>query len=278
MKPDRALIVELEKDLRLSPTGKVLYLEGHTDVPVFLGLVGHPLPETIETEGLAVDGIWIRGLGARQGSGGHQVRRLVRVAHERAYGPIRGLIDGDGEPYDALISGFRESGAGEPHRWPTYCIENWLPQSGWPPEWGDAPRWSEVLEAYVPYAALNRVVARVQNHLASSGVAKHAHPAQGPLETVAQVRARLGGAEPPPLAGTDLVAAFDAEVERCRSALARSLSHGHALINGKWLVDHHACAVTGEAREHCRRTWSSHVAALGGHPMVREWWARFVAT
>lgn len=44
MKPDRNLIDEIEKDLRLSPTGKVLYLEGTTDVPVFLGLVGHPCP------------------------------------------------------------------------------------------------------------------------------------------------------------------------------------------------------------------------------------------
>jgi hypothetical protein len=140
---NRAIIDELEKDLRLSPTGKVLYLEGHTDVPVFLGLVGYPLPETIESEGLAVEGIWIRGLGARRGSGGSAVRHRVRVAHERGYGPIRGLIDGDGEPYDALISGFETPGAGEPHPWPTYCIENWLPQGGWPPEWGDEPRWSE---------------------------------------------------------------------------------------------------------------------------------------
>jgi len=84
---DRALIDELEKDLRLSPTGKVLYLEGPTDVPVFLGLVGHLLPETIESEGLAVDGVWIRGLGSGRGSGGRAVQTRVRVAHERAYGP-----------------------------------------------------------------------------------------------------------------------------------------------------------------------------------------------
>jgi hypothetical protein len=79
------------------------------------------------------------------------------------------------------------------------------------------------------------------------------------------------------VAGTNLVTAFDVEVERCRSALALSLKHGHALINGKWLVDHHACAVTGQGRQHCRRRWASHIAGLEGHPAVRDWWERFVA-
>lgn len=275
MKPDRNLIDEIEKDLRLSPTGKVLYLEGTTDVPVFLGLVGHPLPETIESEGLAVDGVWIRGLGRGRGSGGHAVRSRVRVAHEQGYGPIRGLIDGDGETYEALSPAFDEPGAGEPHRWPTYCIENWLPQCGWPPEWGDTPRWPDVLAGYVPYAALNRVVAGVQQRLSSFGLAKYVHPAQGPLETLAQVRARLGRAKSSPL-DTDLLTAFDAEAERCTTALARSLVHGHALINGKWLVDHHVRAVTGRRPETCRRDWSEHVASVGGHPQVRAWWASFV--
>lgn len=276
MKPDRALVDELEKDLRLSPTGKVLYFEGHTDVPVFLGLVGRPLPETIESEGLAVDGIWIRGLGAGRGSGGHAVRSRVRVAHERGYGPIRGLIDGDGEAYDVLISGFDDPGVGQPHRWPTYCIENWLPRGGWPSDWGEEPDWRGVLGAYVPYAALNRVVAGTQRHLSSLGLAKYSHPSQGPLDTLPQVRARLGSAGAP--LGTDLLGTFDAEVERCQSALAHSLDHGHALINGKWLVDHHARAASGRSRDDCRRCWSEHVARLGGHAQVRAWWERFVGS
>lgn len=275
MKPDRNLIDEIEKDLRLSPTGKVLYLEGYTDVPVFLGLVGHPLPETIESEGLAVDGVWIRGLGRGRGSGGHAVRSRVRVAHERGYGPIRGLIDGDGEAYDALVTRFAEPGAGEPHRWPTYCIENWLALGGWPPAWGDEPDWRVVLGAYIPYAALNRVVASTQQHLSSMGLAKYSHPSQGPLETVSQVRAQIGSAGAPLLA-SDLLTVFDVEVERCRSALARSLHHGHALINGKWLVDHHARTVSGRNRDDCRRLWSEHVALGGGIAQVREWWTRFV--
>lgn len=276
MTPDRALIDELEKDLRLSPSGKVLYLEGHTDVPVFLGLVGQRLPETIESEGLAVDGVWIRGLGAGRGSGGRAVRTRVRVAQERGYGPIRGLIDGDGEPYDALLAAFDEPDPGEPHRWPTYCIENWLPQCGWPSEWGDEPNWTHVLGGYVPYAAVNRVVAGTQQQLAALGLAKYTHPSQGPLETSTQVRARLGSASAPPL-GMDLLAAFDAEVERCAAALEHSLAHGHALINGKWLVDHHARAVSGRSREDCRRGWSEHVARMGGHAWIRAWWSSFVS-
>lgn len=278
MTPDRAILDDLEKDLRLSPTGKVLYFEGRTDVLVFLALLGKdPLPEAIESEGLAVEGIWIRGLDGKRGSGGKAVRRLVRVAHERSYGPVRGLLDGDGEAYDVSIKGFDEPGPGEPHRWPTYCIENWLPQCGWPPEWGGEPDWSYVLGAYVPYAALNRVVAGTQQHLAALGLAKHTRPAQGPLETLAQVRARLGSADPPPL-GTDLLAAFDIEVERCAAALANSLAHGHALINGKWLVDHHARVVSGRSPEDCRRVWSEHTARLGGHARVRAWWTSFVSS
>lgn len=277
MTPDRALVDEIEKDLRLSPTGKVLYLEGRTDVPVFLALVGHPLPETIESEGLAVEGIWIRGLGGGKGSGGLAVRSRVRAAHERGYGPIRGLIDGDGEGYEALVPAFDDPSAGEPHRWPTYCIENWLPQCAWPPQWGDEPLWHEVLGAYVPYASLNRVVAGVQQRLSSLGLARYTRPAQGLLETLAQVRARLGSARGPML-GSDLLAAFDAEVELCTVALARSLAHGHALINGKWLVDHHVRAVTGRSGDECRRLWSEHVARSGGHAQVRAWWTRFVSS
>lgn len=187
------------------------------------------------------------------------------------------MIDGDGEPYDALISGFEAPGAGEPHRWPTYCIENWLPQGGWPPEWGNEPDWRDVLGAYVPYAALNRVVAGTQQHLFSLGLAKYTHPAQGSLETLAGIRARLGSMDEP-LWGGNLLGTFDAEVERCQSALARSLDHGHALVNGKWLVDHHARAVTGRSRDECRRLWSEHVARLGGHARVRTWWTSFVSS
>lgn len=278
MRSDRELVAELEQDLRLSPSGKVLYFEGRTDVPVFLGLLGQPLPETIQTEGLAVDGIWIRGLGARHGSGGRAVRARVRIAHERGYGSIRGLVDGDGKDYDTLMPGFEAPADGEAHRWPTYCIESWLPQSGWPEDWGTEPDWHAVLDGYLPYAALNRVVARVQQDLSTLGIARFAHPAPGLLETLAQVRERLGATETPSLTTAALIEAFDAEVERCRSALAQSLAHAHALVNGKWLVDHHAQGMTGKNSEHCRRHWSSHVAALGGQPLVRAWWDRFVAS
>jgi hypothetical protein len=115
----------------------------------------------------------------------------------------------------------------------------------------------------------------MQRQLSSLGLAKYSHPAQGPLETLEQVRARLGSASAAP-SGADLLGAFDAEVKHCLSALALSLAHGHALINGKWLVDHHARAVAGKSRDDCRRLWSEHVARLGGHSQVRAWWTSFV--
>jgi hypothetical protein len=52
---------DLEKDLlRAAATGKVLYLEGHTDVAALLALLGH-VPPDIPEEGWPLDGIWIRG-------------------------------------------------------------------------------------------------------------------------------------------------------------------------------------------------------------------------
>lgn len=271
MRPSREIVAELEQDLRRAPNGKIFYLEGRTDPSVFLALLGQDV-NPVPPEGWQHDGVWIRGLGAKTGSGGSAVRSRIRVAHEQGHRAISGIIDGDGDDYESLAADFKTPGTGKPHRWPTYCIENWLPLVGWPPQWGDEPHWDEVLGTYVPYAALNRVVAGIQTQLSSLGLERYHRPPQGPLDTVDMIRDRLRRAGSAPSIAHDVLGAFEREVARCQAAIKSSQNHGHALIDGKWLVTHYAASVASGNVDDSRRVWAKHVAGLGGHPDVRSWW------
>jgi hypothetical protein len=50
-----------------------------------------------------------------------------------------------------------------------------------------------------------------------------------------------------------------------------------AALNGKWLVNHYAPKLSGQKQDDCRALWCKAVAAAGGHPGVKAWWARMRA-
>lgn len=274
---NRALRAEIEQDLRLAATtGKVLYLEGRTDVPMLIGLLGRPTPPVIPDEGWALDGIWLRGLDARsRGSGGTAVQQRVQVADECGFRGVRGIIDGDGLGHDELARSFDAPFSGPLHHWKAYCLENLLAQASWPPAWGPPPNWPEVLASYIPYAALNRVVRSIHAHSESLGIARFSRPIidQAP-KTATEIQTQLaqGLATRPQ---QDVEAEFRAELQACEIALRTSLAHAHALVNGKWLVEVYGAQQARKAPEICRREWADHVGTSGGHPDVIAWWERF---
>ena len=277
---ERGLISEIEQDLRLAAsTRRVVYLEGLTDVPILVALLGRPVDGVIPDEGTVVDGVLIRGLRDRSGSGCQAVRLRLEVAARRGYGGIVGVVDGDGDNHDEPGRSFDEPFDGPLYTWPTYCIENLLAQAGWPDAWGAAPEWPAVLRDYAPYAALNRVIAWVQDRLASLGILKFCRPqSDAPLKDADEIRAQL-------LADTvtsqrlgDPAALFTEELARCHAALdRRDLICAHALINGKWLVDDLARRRTRRRGDALRDEWIAHVAKIGGHPAVKTWWQRLRA-
>jgi hypothetical protein len=270
---------ELEKDLlRAAATGKVLYLEGYTDVAALLALLGSTPPLVIPGEGLPHEGIWIRGLSAATGSGGKAVAYRTQAALDCKLAGIHGVIDGDGETYERLAAAFDAPGVGQPRQWKAYCIENLLAQVGWPPAWGAEPDWRALLADYIPHSALNRVRYQLVEYEKALGIAGYDNPVAGkPLKTREEILARLTQCAATPN-GIDLVATYERELTLCEQALATSLLHAHALVNGKWFIQEYAMRRTRQGKEECRRTWTDHVASVGGHPEVRAWWERFRAS
>jgi hypothetical protein len=279
---ERELQSELERDLRLAAeTEKVLYLEGITDVGVFLGLLGRIPPSTLAGRGEIIDGVQVRGLRATAGSGSSGVRQRVEVATRLGYRGIHGMLDGDGRTLAELATAFDAPLAGQLHQWKTYCIENLLAQVTWPDDWGVPPDWPDVLTRFAPYAAINRVTRWLHEHLSSLRIAKFTQPSRSQtLWTADRFREQLRQDDSSARKLRDLVTFFDDELTRCtRATTAKDpeLAEAHALINGKWLVEVHAPPISHRSAEDCRAMWAAHVGARGGHPDVRAWWQRFLA-
>lgn len=266
----RQLLGAIEADIQKAPDGVVLYLEGKTDPEVLFALLGRPSP----TGGLA-GGAYVVGLPHR-GGGGSMVEARVQVAREAGIGGVYGVVDGDGRSLDALAARFDAPFAGPLFSWKGYCIENLLAQAAWPTAWGPAPDWALVLDAYVPYAALNRVHREVRGMLERLGLHRFRRPETGSaLETDATVKAALGE-EKGAIAGFDAEAAFDRAAQVIRQDVGRSIEAGHTHVDGKWLVRDFAVRRVGASAEACRRAWVEAVRDAGGLPAVRAWWDRVV--
>lgn len=262
----------IQADLQRAPT--ILYLEGKTDEEVLWALTGVPRPSSSIHKRVYVAGL-------KTGShGGKEVQELVRAAAEAGLsgkpgsGGVFGVIDGDGRELSELNASFQAPFPGPLFSWPTYCIENLLAIT-WPEAWGVEPDWAAVLGAYVPYAALNRVHTQLQHALQTLRLAKFQSPIAGsPLRTVGEVKEGLAR-DKQQIADRDVEDMFDQESRKLHLALEASFEEAHALINGKWMVSHHAAHLhPGRDTADLRKEWAAAVLAKGGHPAVRDLWSR----
>lgn len=262
----------IQADLQRAPT--VIYLEGKTDESLLFALAGIARPSSGIHKQVYVVGL------KTSGAGGNEIRALVDTAAQASLGGklgqggVFGIVDGDGRELSELMGHFTSPHPGPLFSWPAYCIENLLAIT-WPAAWGVAPDWSTVLSSYVPYAALNRIHVQLQSTLKTLQLDRFQNPASGQaLKTVHDVRNALT-ADQHLIAERNLEAMFDAEVARISGAIAASLEEGHAFVNGKWLVSHHAKErQPGRVVDVLRDEWAKQVLTAGGHPAVRDLWTR----
>lgn len=255
----------IQSDLQRAST--VIYVEGKTDEEILWGLAGVVRPSSAIHKDVCVVGL----------NGGNDVQEILRVAESadlKESGKVFGIIDGDGSELRQLTANFLPPHQGPLFSWPTYCIENLL-AIAWPSHWGHEPDWTSVLSHYIPYAALNRVRKQLQSALQTLGLARfHSPSVAKPLKTAEEVKAELAR-DKNLLAERDVEEMFDAEVSKLHSAIESSLEEGHALINGKWLLLHHAAQLQpGRSPDTLRSEWARCVREAGGHPAVRDLWTR----
>lgn len=272
MNPER-LLKNIQADLKVSPVGRVLYLEGQTDTDVLQGLLGPGRRVEPTSEGHpVVDGVLVKGF-RRDKGGRRSVEQHLQAASSASFAGVYGVIDGDGrEPSDLPPAIGAEPGAALAS-WPCYCVENLLAQvpGAWPRELGDEPDWAQVFSKYAPYAAINRLVEALKAELVTLDLMKHSRPTSGqPLLSAEEVLGRFG-------AHADLVSQGALErryregLELIQEAIEQGPTQGHRVINGKWFITHLAQERSGLSQERIREAWTASVGRLG-HPEVIAWW------
>lgn len=270
---EKDLLQDLRRDIQRAPNGKVLYLEGNTDLPILFALLGVARPRDDIHQGVLV-----RGLGGKDSSasGGSAVRVRTKLAASEGYSGIFGITDGDGESIATLTSRFDAPFSGPCFSWKAYSIENLLIKACWPSEWGEAPIWSDVLRDHAPYVALNRLHKELLRSLVTLNLHRFSYPTlQGPLRTKSEVAAALAK-DKHLIEGYDVEARFFAEANEVEALINGNPDEGHALVNGKWLVNVFAPRYLGPSwhRERSPNDWLAAAAARGGLPEVRDLWRR----
>jgi len=263
------LLRELNADLQTAPAGKVIYLEGKTDLPIFFALLGVPAPR----DGV-YHGVYVRALKDNSGMGGSSVMMRVELALARGYRGVRGVIDGDGEALAALARRFDAPFAGPLFTWKGYAIENLLVKTGWPTAWGAAPSFLQVLLDHAPYVALNRIYRQLQGRLETLHLSRYNRPTlSAPLMSVDDVTLALER-DRDLVRGYDVAAQFRTEVATFVALVGGSEDEGHALVDGKWLVNVFAPRRLGMTPAAAREAWIAHGRAAGGLSEVRGLWER----
>ncbi len=162
--------------------------------------------------------------------------------------------------------------------WPSYSIENMLALTDWPENWGEEPDWTEVLREYASLAALGLLRRRLAKDVRGLFHQRTREPrpdeaAPTPdyvVQELSKDASRLGG-------DIDLVGMFKKSLEQVEGSIERDLREGHAVINGKWLVEHMAPRRTGLSGDECRSAWSAWIGRRGGSPTVIDFWKRIAA-
>ena len=259
---DKERLDRIQADLQKATT--VIYLEKKSDPDLFFALLGIPRPRSGIHDDAYVVGLESDGGGARG------VKANIRVAQKNGLSDILGVIDGDGRDLATLSAQFDPPYAGPLFSWKAYCIENLAAKAAWPPTWGNRPDFRD----YAPYVAFNRVQRQLQENLQATEFTNYASPkAEQPLANANELRVLLAEKKAA-IAAVDTKAKYDKEIASYRAAVGAGDDEAHLLLNGKWLVEHHACKETRKSKAKCRDDWATAVRKAGGLAEVRDWWRR----
>jgi hypothetical protein len=263
------LLSKIRADLQEAPNVTVIYLEGVTDPEFLFSLLGLKRPTDDVHQGVLV-----KGLSTRQGSGSGAVRSRVELASRFQIPRIFGVLDGDGRSLSVTAANFDTPYSGPLFHWKAYGVENLIAKTGWPPAWGDAPDWATELAKYGPYVALNRVGLDAQAILKDLNLSSYSKPSHGtPLRRSDEIASALAAGKAR-LLSFDVEAEFLNELSTFETAVRRDLDEAHTLIDGKWLFRHLAPTLTNRDKALCEYEWLAHARSIGGLPEVRDWWER----
>ncbi len=227
---------EVEQDLLRSSSQTVIYLEGTTDVDHLFALLGRQTPLPDPEQRVLHQGVVVKG-GGKNGSGATAVKARVDVGTQlRQQGLVYGIIDGDGLDLGKLAANFDAPYSGPLFMWKGYCIENLLAKTGWPPAWGAEPNWHLELSSYGPYVAMNRVGLQIRGVLERLDLMDFIKP-NGPLKSSSDYASLLATGKGQ-LQAFDVEQQFSDELTSFQAMVHRSLDETHAVLNGKWLIDH----------------------------------------
>lgn len=277
MSQPHQILNELQDDARKN-VKVVIYLEGQSDVPMFFGLLGVPLPTGSPRYGYLHEDVLVRGLFSREGSGAGAVRTRVEIASQHPQLKVRfvGVVDGDGRERAELRHTFEAPWSGPMYTWPAYCLENLLVQAGWPVAWGSSPDWSQVALEYAPYVALARVWRDITSRLDRLDLRGFPRPDHSrPLRSVAELM-DLFAREKGELIGYDVERRFLSEVQSFKELFRGDLADVHSALDGKWLVTRVATS-RKESLQECRDTWALEIGRQGGMSLVQDLWSRCTA-
>ncbi|MBK7825695.1 hypothetical protein [Nannocystis sp.] len=269
----KAVLDRIVDDFQSAAPGRgvIVYLEGKTDPPVLLALLG-AIDADETANGVLHDGVLIRSLG-----GSEEVEQRIEVARKAGVVGVFGVLDGDGRGLNEVAMQFDAPYPGPQFRWKGYCIENLLARAGWPPAWGVEPDWRAEMASYAPYVALNRLGSELRGRMKRLDLDGYLRPDRSrPLRQPEEFTEmfRDGKHE---LANLDVDAMFSKEYAAVGHTIEQSLDGAHTLIDGKWLINDLAPRRTGFSQERCREDWTVHVRAAGGDPEICAWWRRAVA-
>ncbi len=272
---EREILGFMGDDLRLASGGRVIYLEGKTDVDIFWALLGLSKPSNDVRGQTLVVGL---SKSNAPGAGCLAVKqRLTLAKKNRQEQHFYGICDGDGRDLVKLSRRFQQAIPGKPFYWPIHCIESMLAKAAWPITWGAAPDWATALLDYAPYVALTALHRKMRGHLETLKLEKYHHPqVDGALLSADGVLSGLQ-ADQHLIERFDVSGEFQTLVQKFQTMLQNNLDEALTQFYGKWFLTFAKRTVPhlkATKEDKVRAEWCDAVRAAGGLAEVKDWWTR----
>jgi hypothetical protein len=243
------LFADIQADLQIAP--RVLYVEGDSDIAMFWALLGVDVPL-----GNTRDQVLVKAVGGK-----NSIKQRLKTCQSKQLKNVFGVIDLDGEAYDANQQ--------SPHAWPTYCLENLLVQTGWPPALCAAPDMQAIYRELAPYSAVSTLSRNNDKAFKDAGLLGYTEPAASQQRLSAtDIAAKFGNVDI-----VQLQQEFHQIHERYLADIeVNDNERIHTWLNGKWIIEVISHERSGQSKDACRDIWLTHALAQGGSDFVKTWW------